>query len=52
MHEKSVLFTPIDIGPVTIPNRFVRSATQDYLATQEGHVTDRQIAQSESNSCL
>jgi 2,4-dienoyl-CoA reductase-like NADH-dependent reductase (Old Yellow Enzyme family) len=44
MQEKSVLFTPIDIGRVTIPNRFVRSATQDYLATQDGYVTDKQIA--------
>lgn len=44
MQKKSVLFTPIDIGPVTIPNRFVRSATQDYLATQAGYVTDKQIA--------
>ncbi|MGA2361142.1 MAG: NADH:flavin oxidoreductase [Candidatus Aminicenantales bacterium] len=39
----SVLFTPIRIGPATIPNRFVRSATQDFMATNEGEVTDRQV---------
>jgi 2,4-dienoyl-CoA reductase-like NADH-dependent reductase (Old Yellow Enzyme family) len=39
----SLLFTPIQIGSVTVPNRFVRSATHDYLADDEGFVTDRQV---------
>jgi 2,4-dienoyl-CoA reductase-like NADH-dependent reductase (Old Yellow Enzyme family) len=39
----SVLFTPVRIGPATVPNRFVRSATQDYMATDAGEVTDRQV---------
>jgi len=43
MQEESVFFTPIKIGSVTIPNRFVRSATHDFMATEEGYVTDRQV---------
>jgi 2,4-dienoyl-CoA reductase-like NADH-dependent reductase (Old Yellow Enzyme family) len=43
MKEKSILFTPIDIGSITIPNRFVRSATHDFMATQQGTVTPRQV---------
>ena len=39
----SVLFTPIRIGSVAVPNRFVRSATHDYMATDEGHVTDAEV---------
>jgi 2,4-dienoyl-CoA reductase-like NADH-dependent reductase (Old Yellow Enzyme family) len=39
----SILLTPIDIGPVTVPNRFVRSATHDYMAKDDGSITDRQI---------
>jgi 2,4-dienoyl-CoA reductase-like NADH-dependent reductase (Old Yellow Enzyme family) len=39
----SILFTPITIGSVTVPNRFVRSATHDYMADDAGNVTDRQI---------
>lgn len=39
----SVLFTPISIGQVLIPNRFVRSATQDFMAEDDGSVTDRQV---------
>ncbi len=39
----SVLFTPVRIGSATSPNRFVRSATQDFMATDEGEVTDRQV---------
>ena len=40
----SVLFTPAAIGPVAVPNRFVRSATHDYMADDGGNVTDAQIA--------
>jgi 2,4-dienoyl-CoA reductase-like NADH-dependent reductase (Old Yellow Enzyme family) len=38
----SILFTPISIAPVVIPNRFVRSATQDFMAGDDGSITDRQ----------
>jgi 2,4-dienoyl-CoA reductase-like NADH-dependent reductase (Old Yellow Enzyme family) len=40
----SVLFTPIEVGRVTIPNRFVRSATHDFMAGEDGSVTGRQAA--------
>ena len=43
MSIPSVLFSPILVGGVGIPNRFARSATQDFLATDDGEVTDRQV---------
>jgi 2,4-dienoyl-CoA reductase-like NADH-dependent reductase (Old Yellow Enzyme family) len=39
----SILFTPVRIGSITVPNRFVRSATHDYMADDEGFVTDAHI---------
>jgi 2,4-dienoyl-CoA reductase-like NADH-dependent reductase (Old Yellow Enzyme family) len=39
----SILFTPIRLGAMTVPNRFVRSATHAYLADDEGCVTDRLV---------
>lgn len=39
----SILFTPVRIGSVTVPNRFVRSATHDFMADDEGKVTDAHI---------
>ncbi|MGA2533646.1 MAG: NADH:flavin oxidoreductase, partial [Candidatus Aminicenantales bacterium] len=39
----SILFTPVNVGRMRVPNRFARSATQDFLATDEGEVTDRQV---------
>ena len=39
----SILLTPIDIGPVTLSNRFVRSATHDYMAKEDGSITERQV---------
>ncbi len=39
----SILFTPIRIGSLTVPNRFVRSATHDFMADDEGSVTDAHI---------
>jgi 2,4-dienoyl-CoA reductase-like NADH-dependent reductase (Old Yellow Enzyme family) len=39
----SILFTPVKIGPLSIPNRFVRSATHEYMADDEGHVRPDQI---------
>ena len=44
MKKESVLFTPIKIGTVFIPNRFIRSATHDFMATNEGFITKRQIS--------
>jgi 2,4-dienoyl-CoA reductase-like NADH-dependent reductase (Old Yellow Enzyme family) len=40
----SVLFTPIRIGAVSVANRFVRSATHDFMAEDDGSVTDRNVA--------
>jgi len=36
----SILFTPVRIGSLTVPNRFVRSATHDFMADDEGFVAD------------
>jgi 2,4-dienoyl-CoA reductase-like NADH-dependent reductase (Old Yellow Enzyme family) len=41
--KNSVLLTPLALGQLTLPNRFVRSATQDYMARDDGEVTDRQV---------
>lgn len=43
MKVNSILFTPIKIGPVKIPNRFVRSATHDFMAEKDGSITDKQV---------
>lgn len=44
--EKKVsdLFSPVRVGSLTIPNRFVRSATHDFLAAEDGAITDRNVA--------
>ncbi len=34
----NILFTPIEIGRLTVPNRFARSATHAYLADDDGSV--------------
>jgi len=39
----SILFAPDRVGTVTVPNRFVRSATHDYMADDEGFVTDANV---------
>jgi len=39
----SILFTPVRVGPVTIANRFVRSATHDFMADEEGNVTPASV---------
>ena len=44
MKVKSALFTPIKIGTVEIPNRFVRSATHDFMAQNDGAITERQVS--------
>lgn len=40
----SILFTPVTIGRLKAPNRFVRSATHDYLADdRQGTITPAQL---------
>ncbi|MGZ5496833.1 MAG: oxidoreductase, partial [Candidatus Aminicenantales bacterium] len=39
----SILFTPLQIGSISVPNRFVRSATHEYMADDEGNVTDNEV---------
>ncbi len=39
----SVLFSPYRIGSLGVPNRFVRSATHDFLAEEDGTITDRNV---------
>ena len=41
---ESLLFSPTRIGALTVPNRFVRSATHDFLAEEDGSVSDRNVA--------
>ncbi|HCN20059.1 MAG: NADH peroxidase [Planctomycetes bacterium RIFCSPHIGHO2_02_FULL_50_42] len=36
-----LLFTPININTLTLPNRFVRSATNEYMTDENDFVTDR-----------
>ncbi|MDD9196834.1 NADH:flavin oxidoreductase [Aliivibrio sp. S3MY1] len=37
----STLFTQTQIGNMTLKNRFVRSATWENMATEDGHMTDK-----------
>ncbi|HME53984.1 MAG TPA: NADH:flavin oxidoreductase [Candidatus Lokiarchaeia archaeon] len=39
----SILFEPINLGPLIIKNRFVRSATYEAMARENGEVTDELI---------
>ena len=39
----SMLFEPVQIGTTTFRNRFVRSATQDWLSEPDGRVSDAQL---------
>jgi 2,4-dienoyl-CoA reductase-like NADH-dependent reductase (Old Yellow Enzyme family) len=41
--DASALFTPIPIGSITVPNRFVRSATHEFMAGEAGQTTERHI---------
>lgn len=43
MKPTDILFEPINIGNVTLKNRFMRSATHEWLASEEGFVTDKMI---------
>src|SRR3990172_4922851 len=36
-----LLFTPININTLTLPNRFVRSATNEYMTDENDFVTNR-----------
>ena len=37
------LFTPISLGSFTVKNRFVRSATQDYLGNEDGTISEAEL---------
>ncbi|MEZ9924237.1 oxidoreductase [Vibrio breoganii] len=37
----SILFSPAQIGNMTLKNRFVRSATWENMATEEGYMTEK-----------
>jgi len=39
----SCLFTPTTIGPVTVKNRFVRSATGEWMSRKDGKIQDRLV---------
>jgi 2,4-dienoyl-CoA reductase-like NADH-dependent reductase (Old Yellow Enzyme family) len=42
--RESVLFTSLRISSVAIPNRFVRSATHDFMAGEDGSITERNLS--------
>jgi 2,4-dienoyl-CoA reductase-like NADH-dependent reductase (Old Yellow Enzyme family) len=44
MKASSILFSPIKIGTIEIPNRFARAATHDFMASRDGAVTERQVS--------
>jgi len=44
MKANSVLFSPIKIGTIEIPNRFARAATHDFMAARDGSATERQVS--------
>jgi 2,4-dienoyl-CoA reductase-like NADH-dependent reductase (Old Yellow Enzyme family) len=39
----NTLFQPVSIGPMVIKNRFVRSATHDYMGNLDGTISDSEI---------
>lgn len=39
----SVLFQPVKIGPMEVKNRFVRSATQDYMGNEDGSISQQEV---------
>lgn len=43
MKGNSILFTPIRVGTVELSNRFVRSATHDFMAASDGSVTENHL---------
>jgi len=40
----SILFQPVTIGNLKLKNRFVRSATHDWLGTADGSISDKEVA--------
>ncbi|MDE6061631.1 MAG: hypothetical protein K2G00_02580, partial [Duncaniella sp.] len=42
MNDKT--FSPFKLGPHTVKNRIIRSATNDHLGNRDGSVSDAQIA--------
>jgi 2,4-dienoyl-CoA reductase-like NADH-dependent reductase (Old Yellow Enzyme family) len=40
---QSILFTPVQIGSLTVANRFVRSATHEFMAEDDGTTTARHV---------
>ena len=40
----SVLFQPVTVGGLQLKNRFVRSATNDYLGRPDGAISEQQMA--------
>lgn len=38
------LYQPVSVGPLVVKNRFVRSATNDYLGNEDGSISDAEIA--------
>jgi len=43
LNQESILFTPIDVGTISVPNRFVRSATHEFMAEDDGTPTSRHV---------
>lgn len=41
--NQSALFSPINLGSIEIKNRFVRSATHDFMAEEDGSISFRQL---------
>ena len=42
--DLSILFQPISIGSMVVRNRFVRSATNDYMGNEDGSISDREVS--------
>jgi len=42
-NDLGLVFTPVKIGNIEIPNRLVRSATHDSRANEDGYITDNLI---------
>ncbi len=42
--DTATIFEPLELGPLTIDNRLVRSATWEAMAEHDGRVTDRLVA--------
>lgn len=47
-NDFGLVFTPVKIGNIEIPNRLVRSATHDSMANEDGYITDNLIKKYQS----